>query len=386
MTGFTLVTALTISGAFAFGMVLTLLGSLKLALAKRLGIGDTRVGGLLSALNLALIPMMLLSGYLIDRFGAKHILTLGALLTALALFSLTLRSSYNWALICILCVGLGGACLSTGTMVLMPVAFFPDNEAASLNLGNVFFGLGCLITPALVDLLLGTVRFRWTLGILALMCLVPAALAVLLAGDRLPAGLPQGDLGAVLRHPLLWLAGLTFLLYWPIEFAVGTWATTYLTQLGWREHRAAWLLSGFWLTFFASRLGMAFLEANGVLPQQHEAWVILVLALLSAVALGNLAGAATKGNAGLGLLILGALLGPIFPTLVGIVFHSFPEHKGTAYGVVFAIGSVGSLVAAPIIGATARRTSVQRSLRILMMLALLLLFAAFVLGLARALY
>jgi fucose permease len=390
MAGFTSLTALTIAAAVAFGVVLTLLGSIKLALAKRLGIGEAQVGGLLSALNLALIPMMLLSGFLIDRWGARHVLLAGAILTAVGLFSLTLRPTYSWALLCILVVGLGGACLSTGSMILMPEAFFPrslgevpNRESAALNLGNVFFGLGCLITPTLADLLLRTVRFRWTLGLLALLCLLPAALA--LVADPMPVPRPAGDLGTVLVHPLVWLAGLVFFLYGPVEFAIGTWATTYLTNQGYRETRAAWLLSGFWLCFFAARLVLAYLEANDVLPRQNEPWVILFMALLAAVALGNLAGAASKGNAGLGLLVLGAFLGPIFPTLIGIVFQvpALRDHQGTAYGLVFAIGSVGSLIMAPIVGASARRTTVQHSFRILMLLALMLAASALVLGLAR---
>ena len=389
MAGFTSLTALTIAAAVAFGLVLTLLGSVKLALAKRLGIGEARVGGLLSALNLALIPMMLLSGFLIDSWGPRHVILTGAVLTAVGLFSLTFRPTYTWALLCILMVGLGGACLSTGSMVLMPEAFFPgalevpNRETAALNLGNVFFGLGCLITPALADLLLRTVRFRWTLGLLALLCLVPAVLALVAA--PVPAPRPAGDLGTVLVHPLVWLAGLVFFLYGPVEFAVGTWATTYLTNQGYRETRAAWLLSGFWLSFFAARLVLAYLEANDVLPRHNEPWVILFLALLAAVALGNLAGAATRGNAGLGLLVLGAFLGPIFPTLIGLVFQvpGLGDHRGTAYGLVFAVGSVGSLIVAPIVGASARKTTVQHSFRILMLLALMLAAAALVLALAR---
>ena len=390
MAGFTSLTALTIAAAVAFGLVLTLLGSIKLALAKRLGLGEAQVGGLLSALNLALIPMMLLSGFVIDGWGPRHVILMGSVLTAFGLFSFTFRPTYRWALVCILVVGMGGACLSTGSMVLMPQAFFPrelsevaNRESAALNLGNVFFGLGCLLTPALADLLLRTVRFRWALGLLALLCLVPAVLAVFV--PPLPVQRPAGDLGTVLVHPLVWLAGLVFFLYGPVEFAVGTWATTYLTNQGFRETRAAWLLSGFWVSFFTARLGLAYLEANNVLPRHNEPWVILLMALLSAVALGHLAGAATRFSAGLSLLVLGAFMGPIFPTLIGVVFQvpALRDHQGTAYGLVFAIGSVGSLIMAPIVGASARRTSVQHSFRILMLLALMLAGAALVLGLAR---
>lgn len=392
MTGLTSLTALTISAAVAFGLVLSLLGSIKIALAKRLGIDEARVGGLLSALNLALIPMMLLSGLLIDSWGAREVVLVGSVLTALALFSLALRNTYSWALLSVLLVGLGGACLCTGGMVLMPDAFFPrevgelpNREAAALLLGTVFFGLGCLITPTLADLLLRTVRFRWALGVLALVCLVPAALAVAADVPVPAAGRAHGDLLGVVLHPLVWLAGLVFFLYGPVEFCVGTWATTFLTDQGFRPSRAAWLLSGFWLTFFAARLALAYLEAQDVLPKHNEPWVIALMALLAAVALGNLAGAASQGNAAVGLLVLGAFLGTIFPTLIGVVFQApaLADHRGTAFGLVFAIGSVGSLVTAPLVGASARRSSVQQSFRILMLLALMLAAAGLVLGLAR---
>src|SRR2546421_6262162 len=142
------VTAVTISGAMVFGMVLALLGSLKLALAKRLDVGETRVGGLLAALNLSLIPMMLFSGVFLDEWGARPVLIAGSLVLALAVISLGARPTYTRAFVAVLFAGLGAAMVSTASLVLMPRAFFPTEPAASLNLGNVFFALGALITPA----------------------------------------------------------------------------------------------------------------------------------------------------------------------------------------------------------------------------------------------
>jgi fucose permease len=390
MSGISGVTVVTITGAFVFGMVLALVGSLKLSLAKRIGIGETRVGGLLSALNLAFIPMMLLSGLLIDKFDVRLVLVLGCLLTAAAFYALTLKKTYSAALLAMLLTGAGAACVSTASVVLMPRAFFegdPRKVAAALNLGTVFIALGSLVTPALADVLLRTVDFRRTLGLLALLCLVPAvAVATQLnAGEQFE--LKAGDYApnAVLRDPLLWLAGLVFCLYGPLEFAVGTWATTYLIDLGYKERRAARLLSGFWLMFLAARVLMAFLEERGILRGGSEYWLIPILGLLAAVILGNLAGAASYGRGGLGLLLLGAVLGPIFPTLIGILFDVFRQDRprGTAYGAMFAIGSLGSLVLAPVIGTYARGGTVQRALRIPMILALLMAAAAIVLGLMK---
>jgi fucose permease len=389
MGGLHTVTAATIAGAFVFGMVMALLGSIKLALAKRFQIDESRVGGLLSVLNLALIPTMLLSGFLLDHWGVRPVMLLGSVVTALAFLGFLFGSSYRGALVCIALLGLGGACVMTSSVVLMAKAFFgPEQQAASQNMGNVFYGLGALVVPTLADLLLRTVRFRTTMVVLAVIALSPAVIMLLPSGDDFTLKAAQGDLVNTIastrlsESPALWLAGLLFFLYAPVEFAIGTWATTYLTDHGYRESRAAWMLSGFWLTFLAGRLAAAYLQLNGVLPPWSDAAVILLCSVGAAVALGNLAGASTRGNAGLGVLLLGLALGPILPTLVGIVFREFPVEKhGTAYGAVFAIGSAGTLVLAPIIGAYARRRNVQLALRIPMVLCLLITAVALVMGL-----
>src|SRR5437660_8018282 len=93
----TMLQATTISAAFVFGMVLALLGSLKLALAKRLNLGEGRVGFMLSALNAALIPMMILTGWLIDRFGAPLVVLFSSVATAVALLGLSLKPTYGRA-------------------------------------------------------------------------------------------------------------------------------------------------------------------------------------------------------------------------------------------------------------------------------------------------
>ena len=86
MLGLQAVTVVTACSAFTFGMVLALLGSLKLALAKRMNVGEGRIGLLLSALNLALMPMMIVTGLLIDGpVGVRSVILVGSLLTAVVM-------------------------------------------------------------------------------------------------------------------------------------------------------------------------------------------------------------------------------------------------------------------------------------------------------------
>jgi fucose permease len=110
-------------------------------------------------------------------------------------------------------------------------------------------------------------------------------------------------------------------------------------------------------------------------------WLIVVLALLSAVTLGNLVGATYWRHGGLGLLLVGACFGPIFPTLVGLVLQTFPDAQGVAYGTMFAVGGTSGLMLPPLIGYYARRKTVREALRIPVVLALLLAAPALVLAL-----
>jgi hypothetical protein len=378
----TMLQATTISAAFVFGMVLASLGSLKLALAKRLNLGEGRVGLLLSALNGAVIPLMLLAGFLLDLIGVKWVLILGSLVTAAAVGTMGVRPTYGRAFGSLLLAGLGGSALSVAAIVLMPRAFFGADRltAASINLGFVFVALGALVTPVLSDVLVRLLEFRRTAGVLAVLCLVPAVLtaAAMAFTAEFPARARQiPDLAALLTDGDLWMIGIAFLLYAPLEASLSVWATTYLTDRGGGQSGALWVLSAFWAAFLASRLLTAVLFYYAATPAL-EVWLIVAVGGLAAAVIGNLIGTAHMPSARFWLILVGFLLGPVFPTLGSLAFHIAPTAPGTAYGFVFALGSLGSLALAPLVGARARRATVQGALYIPLLLAIALCAAAVV--------
>jgi fucose permease len=218
--------------------------------------------------------------------------------------------------------------------------------------------------------------------VLAVICLIPALLAALTGQKAFASDGQPGNSWNVLGNPIVWLCGLVLLLYSPLEGSLGTWAKAYLSDLGFRDSRATWLLSGYWLTFLASRLLAAlWLNREAFSPGNAEAWFIVVLSLAAAVFLGNMVGARTRFTGALGLLLVGACFGPIFPTLVGILFNSFTNDRGTAYGAMFSIGATGSLILPPLVGAFARRNTVQQAMRIPLVLAIVLAIVTLILGL-----
>ena len=375
--------AVTITAALVFGMTLALLGGLKLALAKRLNLTEARVGRLMAAFNAALVPLTLLAGCLIDTLGVRAVLIVGSLATALAIASLGLKGTDSRSFGSLLLAGLGGSALGASALVLMPHAFFGVDRLASASIcvGCVFVALGALVTPVLLDVLYRLMGFRRMSAILAVLCLAPALLAAL--PDPF-ADVPTRnvDWANLAGDGNLWLLGLAFLLYAPLEGCVSVWTTTYLTDLGESPGGAAWALSAFWAAFLASRLLTAMLLRWAAAPW-GEPWLPAAAAVCAAAVVGNMVGTANRSSARFSLVLLGFLLGPIIPMLVSLAFRAEPTAPGTAYGVLFAAGSVGGLVMAPLVGALAERSDVQAALRVPMVLAVALSAAALVFALTR---
>jgi fucose permease len=383
MGGSQAVLAVAVSGAFLFGLVVVLLGCLKSQLAGRLGVPPGRVAGLWAAMNLVLVPTTFLGGVLADTWDVRWVFLIGTLLVCLALFALGSAGTMGGALAAFLLTGVGGGFLCSASLVLMPLGFFgPTEAAASLNFGNVFFALGAMLAPTLADVLLRGTGYRRTLATAALLALVPAVLVVFLPASQLGAERPQRDVAAVVFDPRVWLAGLVFFLYAPLEGCLHTWGTTYLQNMGHPERKAARLVSAFWTAFLLGRLAMAYLQHWRILDAGWDPWVVVILALAATVMLANMAGTVRRASATWGLLLLGFFLGPVFPTLVAFLFRLSPDLPGTAFGTMFAIGSAGSLVVAPLISARFHRKSAQSALRIPLVLGMLLTITALFFGLA----
>jgi MFS family permease len=381
MTSFNELASVAIASAFGVGMVMAILQAVKAPLSERISESEVRVGSWLDALKIGLVPLTFLTGILVDHAGARWTIIAGSLILGLAFFGLALSRNFRACAFALLLIGLGTSTLGIGVIVLMPKAFF-GNNAASANLGFLFFPLGALVTSSLGDVFIQKLGYRQALSLLAVVALMPALLATLSPAAAYPlSGRPEG-LATLLADPFLWLTGLVFLLYAPLEGAVGTWANSYLSNLGFSERQARGLETGFWMIFIASRL----VAAAGLHAVNHDAepWALLGLAILAAVALGILVSSHQRHQGGWGLLLVAAVLGPIFPTLVGIIFKNFDESElGTAYGITFAIGGIGSLCFPAVMTAYTRRTSIRAALRFPTVVAVLLAGTSLVLALAR---
>ena len=86
-----------ILGVLGIGIVLSILGAVKLPLTEKLGIDDAKFGSLISTLMFTSIIVVLLIGPLVDAIGHKPIAVAGFLVAGLSIFLLTLTKSYKGA-------------------------------------------------------------------------------------------------------------------------------------------------------------------------------------------------------------------------------------------------------------------------------------------------
>jgi fucose permease len=374
-------TAAAIGGALVFGMTLALFGRLKLAMTHTVPDEDRSLRRWLLTLNVSLVPLMLLSGVLLDTYGARPLLVAGSVMLAVALVLLRPKAAYPHTLAAMLLAGFGASAVGAASIVLMPDAFFVAEEtSAGLNLGFVFIALGALVASVLADILMKTIQLRRTLAVCALLALTPALLGVLPSAgwrrDEHPA-----NLSTVLAELDCWLAALAFFFYVPLEASISSWTYSLLAERGQDQREAAGLLSGFWTAFLASRLLAALLQHTFFYSEWWGRGLIVAAPLLAAVLLGNLAGAGQQGRPRGGLVLLGLLLGPVLPTLLSVIFQAAPEAKGTAFGMVFAAGTLGSVLLAALIRPPSAVRHPLSALRLPIFLALLVTASALVLGL-----
>jgi len=374
-----------ICSVFALGIVFSLIGAVKLKLAEKLQIDDARVGGLISTLMFTSIFIVLFIGPLVDAWGHKPFAVLGFFLSGLAIFMFSSVKSYKGAILACVFLGVGGMCVNTVGNTLMPyVLFGGQNAPAALNLGNMFFGLGAFLTPFLGGLLLQRIGFSKTVTVIAMIAFVPVVFALLATAYPAlpPSGFDIGQAFGLLGKAAVLVAALALFCYVGLEASMGGWITTYLTSVGLSAAAANGVLSGFWIAMMASRLLTGISQminpAKPLINPANGAFAIVILALVATITIVIMVAAKNKGLAAFAVLITGLAFGPIFPTIVGVTFDKVnqPELNGSVFAIIFAVGLLGASTIPAAIGIYSRGKSIQKSLVIAAVAALVLTLIA----------
>ncbi len=338
---------------FVYGMIAAMLGTILPDLSARFQLTPKQNGTIAFCQALGLIIASVAVGPLIDNEGKKIGMLLGLSMITIALALLPRANGFGSTATYLFLLGIGGGIIVTAANLLASDVT-PEHRGTTLNLLNLFFGLGGLATPFISANLLARNSTR--------LCYLVAGLTAvtLLINIAAPMPAPNGQkgfvfsqVGDVVGRPELWLLALFLFLYVASEVGVWNWLVQHLIAQGIPESRALNVLSlGFALGLLVGRVAV-----SPILITVRPDTVTLAAAVLMAVTSYVALNARDVKTPRILVFFAGVAMAPVFPTTLAIVGgwadKAFPAMKSTAMGFAITCGWAGLAVSSRIIGGIA---------------------------------
>lgn len=338
LQGSRLITLTCYASFLGLGISGTLLGPTFQSLTQRFDI-PLQNGGLFTLLTFAGATLSTpFYGRILDRINVRYILCAGPLLMGGSLLLLSVAPTLAVALLATLLFGLGAGALIVAPNVVI-ATLNPKNAGGALNFLNVFYGIGAVAGPQLVNFALAqknfTLAFRIAAIFLLLLVIPFSRVSLHIRGDDRKRSPPIINWAALI--PLV----AVYFMYVGTETGFGSWLFTQLTKISLStEATAALATSVFWAGLTGGRL-MASLVPHRLTDVQ------LLLVCFVALALGItllLSLPQPESLPVLSAFLVGLGCGPVSPTVMAMATNRYPDSRGTVLGTVQAVGSIGGAI------------------------------------------
>ncbi|MDR1388949.1 MAG: MFS transporter [Treponema sp.] len=325
-------------------------GGFQLALlqvAKEFSLGKTMMGILVAVQFSAITSAPLLFGHIADKTGKRKILLFfmpvffaGCIFTALS-------GSVGFFIAGIFLTGIGySVCECISSSALSDT--FPGKENRYLNLVQSTFGFGAVVSPILLNRLLSTGLFSWRI----IFYLAAAGYAVLYPlmlvsrcgkADCSSDAKKKSVLEALLHPPLLAILFGAIAAYVAMETSVAYFADSLFVMEYNNTVLGAYAVSGFWLAMTLSRFVFAWLQIKSCIVSFFgfalpALLFVLLLFLKHEIPLLIF------------FIFLGAMMGPVWPMIVGMGTSSYPGISGMVSSILMVGGGIGGAVIPVLIG------------------------------------
>src|SRR5215813_9404819 len=200
-----------------------------------------------------------LGGRVFDRVPGHPVLGLAQLTVAVLLVVVPLLPWFGLMLAVVGCAGVANGLINTGANTLL-IWTHGAKVGPYMNGLHFCFGVGAFLAPMLVAQVVGVSGgYRWAYWTLAACATLVSLRLLTLSGHPRPAhhhdtGM-SAPVGARIHYPMVISAALFLFFYVGAEVAFGGWVYTYAVTLNLASTvGAAYLTSGFWLSFTLGRL------------------------------------------------------------------------------------------------------------------------------------
>lgn len=321
---------------FLFALTTDSVGSVIPAVIREFGLSMTAAGAFHYSTMAAMALSGFFLGFLADAMGHKRTILLGLAVFAVGSCLFLAGRSFVQFVVLLVISGAAIGLFRTGALALIGDLSTSNREHTRLmNTVEGFFGVGGILGPALVSLLLGSgASWRWLYAIAGFFC---ALLLLIAARERYPARTAAVrepvNLRATLRllgNP--WAMGFSagLFLYVAVECAVYVWMPTLLQGY---QGRLAWAVGSSLSVFFILRAAGRF-AGSWMLGRLD--WTA-VTALFGLAIFGCFVGA-VRGGPGAAVVLLplsGLFMSVMYPTLNSKAMSCFPKsHHGSVAGLV----------------------------------------------------
>jgi fucose permease len=381
-----MIAIVALMAVFTLAICFIILGSISGELMAGLNIDAGQFGTLVMGLFLTSCIVQLFIGPLVDKIGYKPVAILGFVITALSMFLLAFASDFTLALVACVLLGVGAMSLNTVGNTLIPIVLFEGkDQARASSFGTAFFGLGYIMTPLLIVFIIKTMGLGYSaaLIIIGILSLIFMVFALRTSFPQVATGYQFSMAFKVLLKPAVIVAALALFCYTSLETTMGMWIKNLMEELyGGRVNpsastNAGLVLSLFGLSMTAGRfLSSAIKNLTAIGPK-----VISVMSILAVLAISLMIVAKSPGMGIVAVVLVGLAFAPIFPTIIGVTFSKFdPSLYGSIFGIIFSVGLLGGTFIPKYIGNLSIGSSIQQSLPIAVVMALILLVISFFIG------
>jgi fucose permease len=297
-------------------------------------------------------------GLITERVGRKVVLAAGALLAALGLSAAALAPSWIPFVLASVLVSCGAGTIDSGTNALF-LDLYREARGGALNFLHLFFGVGALIAPFLIGVLITAgvswraLLFATAAGFLVLVVLMSTAA---MPSGRHVAGSVSGSDAELSRSEwsLVPFVALAFCigLYVASEVGVSNWLVKLLSSAS--VETATRVLSVFWAGLSLGRLLSRWVaERFDYFTFTIGCIILSSLALAGAVVVPWLAVAAALYG------LTGLFFGPIFPMIMALGGDIYPHRLAALSGGLTTSAVAGGLIYPPLMGIMAAQVGLR---------------------------
>ena len=335
-----------VAGQFLFGIILALLGTLFgiRVVTDALALDVSRQTVLLVVLFSGQLICTALAGRVVDRFGGMHVLAGGAAGMAAGLACLGMAHSFALAVCAVVVMSAGGSAVNAAANVLVSTVY-GARRGQMLNVLGIFTALGALTLPFV---LVGTESMEGLRARLLVLAGAAGISALVHAAAREPARAAhpaeRSSAWQLLRDHRVRLLTAMLALDFGSEAVVCGWIATY--TLGTIPAAPATaMVAVYWGALMAGRAVWP-----SVLSRVPKLPFVAAASLSAAVACVGISQAYSTATLSIAVAFAGFTLSPLAPTILSVAGDCYPRQTGTVFGLLLALGQIGSVALPWIVG------------------------------------